>query len=79
VRLYITVSRIVPSRRIAWPRITPSFLAPSRSMARCDAKLKLSVRQPTVRQPSASKAWVSISSLQVVFTWVRWQRLAYQV
>ena len=70
---------MVPSRRIAWPRITPSFFAPSRSIARCEAWLKLSVRQPTTLQPSVSKACVSISSLQVVLTWVRWQRLAYQV
>ena len=48
-------------------------------MARCDAKLKLSVRQPTTWQPSVSKACVIISSLQVVLTCVRWQRLAYQV
>jgi len=75
----MTVSRMVPSRRIAWPRITPSFFAPRRSMARCDAKLKLSVRQPTTLQPSASNACVSISSLQVVLTWVRWQRAAYHV
>ena len=32
-KLYITVSRIVPSRRKAWPRITPSLRAPRRSMA----------------------------------------------
>ncbi|MDH6591343.1 hypothetical protein M2165_001232 [Variovorax sp. TBS-050B] len=48
-------------------------------MAACDAKLKLSVRQPTTWQPRVSKAWLSISSLQVVLTCVRWQRLAYQV
>ncbi len=77
--LYITVSRMVPSRRAWWPRSTPSFLAPRRSMARCEAKLKLSVRQPTVRQPSVSKAWVSSSSLAVVLTWVRCRLLAYQV
>lgn len=39
VMLYITVSRMVPSRRAAWPRSTPSFFAPSRSIARCEAKL----------------------------------------
>jgi hypothetical protein len=77
--LYITVSRMVPSRRSAWPRITPSLRAPSRSMAACEAKLKLSVRQPTTWQPSVSKAWPISSSLQVVLMWVRWQRLAYQV
>jgi hypothetical protein len=77
--LYITVSRMVPSRRSAWPRITPSLLAPRRSMARWLAKLKLSVRQPTTWQPRVSKAWPIISSLAVVLTWVRCTLWAYQV
>src|SRR5690625_2984524 len=71
VRLYITVSRTVPSRRKAWWRRTPSRRAPRRSMARCDAKLKLSVRQPTTPAPSVSKACPSSSNLHAVFTWVR--------
>ena len=33
------LSRTVPSRRRAWCRSTPSFFAPSRSMARWLAKL----------------------------------------
>ena len=74
--LYITVSRMVPSRRSAWPRSRRPFLAPRRSMARCDAKLKLSVRQPTTWQPRVSKAWPIISSLAVVLTWLRCTLLA---
>ena len=53
----------------------PSRFAPIPSMARCDRKLKLSVRQPTTLQPSVSKAWPISSSLQVVLTWLRWQRV----
>mmetsp|Transcript_4934 Transcript_4934/g.17731 ORF Transcript_4934/g.17731 Transcript_4934/m.17731 type:complete len:673 (-) Transcript_4934:1368-3386(-) len=79
VRLYITVSRTVPSRRRPWWRSTPSRLAPRRSMARCEAWLKLSVRQPTSRAPRVSKAWVSSSSLAVVLTALRCARRAYQV
>ncbi len=77
--LYITVSRTVPSRRGAWWRITPSFLAPSASIAACEVKLKPSVRKPTTRQPRTSKAWPSSSHLQAVFTFVFWQRRAYHV
>jgi hypothetical protein len=51
--LYMTVSRTVPSRRSAWWRSTPS-LAPRRSMAACEAWLKLSVRRPTSAAPSVS-------------------------
>ena len=77
--LYITLSRAVPSRRAWWWRMTPSSFAPRAAMARWDAKLKLSVRRPTTRQPSASNAWPSSSSLQAVLTWVRCEALAYQV
>src|SRR5262249_33452923 len=77
--LYITVSRMLPSRRGQWWRITPSFFAPSASMARCERKLKLSVRRPITLQPAFSNPYSSSSILQVVFTWLRWQRCAYQV
>ncbi len=77
--LNITVSRTEPSRRSAWWRMTPSFFAPSAAIARCEAKLKLSVRSPTTAQPSVSKACASSSSLQAVFTWERWRLRAYQV
>src|SRR6266850_6006892 len=77
--LYITTSRALPSRRMPKWRITPSFLAPRASMARCDRKLKLSVRRPTTLQPSVSKAWPNSSSLHVVLTCVRWRLFPYQV
>src|SRR5262245_47448648 len=77
--LYMTESRTEPSGRILWCRSTPSLRAPSASIARCDAKLKLSVRNPTTRQPSVSNAWPSSRSLQAVLTWERCQRFAYQV
>ena len=48
-------------------------------MARCDTKLKLSVRQPTTLAPRLSKACVSIISLQLVLTCVRCTLAAYQV
>ncbi len=53
----MTVSRTVPSRRTPKCRITPSFFAPSASMARCDRKLNPSVRSPTTLHRSASNAW----------------------
>ena len=78
--LYITVSRMLPSRRGQWWRITPSFFAPSASMARCERKLKLSVRRPMTLQFSLFETVIeSNSSLQAVLTCVRWQRCAYQV
>jgi len=77
--LYITVSRTVPSRRTPQCRMTPSFFAPSPSIARCERKLKPSVRSPTTLQPSVSKACASRSSLQVVLTCVRCRLCAYQV
>ena len=43
--------------------MTPSFFAPSASIARCEAKLKLSVRRPTTWQPSASNACVEQQQL----------------
>ncbi len=51
VTLYMTVSRRVPSRRCAWRRTTPSFLAPRRSIAACDRRLRISVLHPTTEQP----------------------------
>ena len=77
--LYITVSRTLPSRRGQWWRMTPSFFAPSASIARCERKLKLSVRRPTTLHSTFSKANANSKSLQAVFTWLRWQRAAYQV
>jgi hypothetical protein len=77
--LYITESRTVPSRLAQWCRMTPSFFAPSASMARCEVKLKLSVRSPTTLQSSSSNACVNSSSLQVVLIFVRYIRFAYQV
>src|SRR5215208_1915428 len=77
--LNITLSRTVPSRRAAWWRRTPSRLAPSASIARCERKLKLSVRRPTTLQPTASKAWVRSRSLDAVLTWLRCQRAPYHV
>src|SRR5215470_3077928 len=67
---YITESRTVPSRRAAWWRITPSFFAPSFSIASCERKLKLSVRRPTTAHPRPSKAWVNSNSLQALLTCV---------
>src|SRR5881394_794255 len=77
--LYITISRAVPSRRMPKWRMTPSRFAPSASMARCDRKLKLSVRSPTTLHPRVSNAWPRSSSLQVVLTCVRWWLLPYHV
>ena len=58
VMLYITVSRIVPSRRTrVVAQHAVACRAPSRSIARWLAKLKLSVRQPTSLAPSVSNAW----------------------
>ena len=48
-------------------------------MARWLAKLKLSVRQPTMAALSVSKACSISISLAVVFTWLRCTLRAYQV
>src|SRR5947207_1427438 len=66
--LYITLSRTEPSRRGQWCRRMPSFFAPSASIARCERKLKLSVRRPTTLQPRLSNACVSSSNLHAEFT-----------
>ena len=39
--LYITESRTVPSLRMVWCRSTPSFFAPSASIARWDAEVEI--------------------------------------
>ncbi len=46
-----------------WWRSTPSFFAPRRSIARWDAKLKLSVRRPTTAHLSDSNACVEQEQL----------------
>ena len=69
----------VPSRAPSDGGSRRPFRAPIASMARCERKLKLSVRNPTTLHPSVSNAWVSRSSLQAVLIWVRCQLAAYQV
>ncbi len=75
--LYITVSRALPSRRGAWCRSTPSFCAPRASIARCERRLKRSVRSPTTSQCRVSNACASSRRLQAVLRCVRWNRWAY--
>ena len=59
--------------------MTPSFLAPRRSIAAWERRFRLSVLHPTTVQPSVSNACSRSRSLQAVFTWVRCQLFAYHV
>src|SRR5690606_28649036 len=56
---YSTVSRRVPSAWRRWLRITPSRLAPSRSIAASEAWLNRLVLKPTAAQPRTSNAYPS--------------------
>ena len=67
----ITESRQLPSGRLRCLRITPSRLAPSRAIARCDRSLRMSVYQNTRSAPSTSKARSSSISLDSVLTPLR--------
>lgn len=75
----MTESRTLPSRRSEWCRRTPSFFAPSRSMARCERKLNGSVRKATTLHSSVSNACCIKSSLQAGLTAVRCLLRAYHV
>ena len=68
----MTTSRAEPSRRVPKWRMTPSFLAPSASMARCDTKLNLSVRRPTTLQPTLSNDFRSLIAAFLSLTPVLW-------
>ena len=48
-------------------------------MARWERKLKLSVRKPTSRQPSVSKAWLDEQELAGGVQWLRCRLAEYQV
>src|SRR5690606_21149587 len=76
---YVTVSRRLPSAWRWWLRITPSRLAPRRSIALREARVNQLVWKPTARQPRVSKACASKSRLTSVLTPVRCTRRAYQV
>jgi hypothetical protein len=62
----MTVSRTVPSRRAAWRRSTRVPLRAQCLDGPCEAKLKLSARNPTTRHCNTPNACMSKSSLHVV-------------
>jgi hypothetical protein len=64
---------------ILWLRRTPSRLAPSRSMARCDRRFSWWVIQPTRITPSVPNARSISISLASAFTPVRCQSRPIQV